>query len=319
MKRRRWRILLAVLGVLLVGIGYLFFYEPPHRSRVPEEEQPLLIAHRGFGNYGPDNGISAVRMAIEQGLDGVDLDGQLTADGELVIFHDPTLERLTDGVGAIKDLTLEELQRLDMGSKFDAKFAGERIVTFGQLLDEVAGRTNVIVEIKAGGMQDEGAEAIAVNEIGQHDAHDYVILSSFNPFVLRRIKALDSRVRTMFIFRDIEPFDPTQYRKIPFFLKSEPWRRAIRKFIQPDLLSIETTVDSQTIDRLQARGYPIFLWVPNDRQQLQASLARRSYGIITDEPLLAIEVAGRMLAQVPDGDETSRPPQSTKKHDDDVD
>lgn len=183
-----------------------------------------------------------------------------------------------------------------MGSKFDAKFAGDRIVTFGQLLDEVAGRTKVIVEIKAGGIKDEGTEAIAVNEIRQHDAYSYVILSSFNPFVLRRIKKLDAQVRTMFIFRDIEPFDPTQYRKIPFFLKSEPCRRAIRKFIQPDFLSIETTVDSTTIDRLQARGYPVFLWAPNDRPQLQVSLSRRSHGIITDEPLLAMEVAERMPA-----------------------
>jgi len=290
LRKRRLKILRGLMFLAVVTMCYLFLYEPSYSGAVQVADRPLIIAHRGFGNHGPDNGISAVRLAIDHRLDGVDLDAQLTADGELVIFHDATVDRLTDGSGAIEDLTLEELKRFDMGSTFDPKYAGEQIVTFGELLDEVDGKIRVIVEIKSGGVADEGLERIAVDEIRKRDAYDYVILSSFNPFVLYRIKKLDPDVMTMFIFRDIEPYDPTQYRNIPFFLKNETWRRAIRKLVAPDLLSIETTVAPKTFERLHARGYPIFLWVPNDGRSLKDSLAREPYGVITDEPLLALEV-----------------------------
>ncbi len=123
--------------------------------------------------------------------------------------------------------------------------------------------------------------------------HANVYLSSFNPFVLRRLKQIDPNVRTVFIFRDIEPNDPTQFAKIPFFLKNEFCRRAIRKIIQPDLLSVETTVDKKTIQNLQAKGYPIILWTPNSEAEVQECFETKPFAIITDEPLVAMSAMTR--------------------------
>ena len=277
-------LLLAILSLYLVA------YEPRYAGKVVSPEPPLLIAHRGFGNHAPDNSAAAVRMAIQYGMDGVDLDTQLTADGELVIFHDPTVDRLTNGKGKVADMPLDKLRALDAGSKFSEKFSGERIRTLDEMIEEVNGQLILIVELKSDGVDSGGIEKKAAAAIQKHKAHSYVYLSSFNPFVLRRLKQTDPEIRTVFIFRDIEPDDPTQFAKIPFFLKNELCRRAIRKIIRPDLLSVETTVDPLTIRTLQAKGYQIILWTPNSAIDIRQSLEMEPFAIITDEPKMARSV-----------------------------
>ena len=87
---------------------------PGHRSsRGPP--RPLVFAHRGFGDLAPDNSLYAVERALEAGMDGVDVDGQLTRDGELVIFHDLSVDRLTSDTGRVRDKTLAEMLALDLG------------------------------------------------------------------------------------------------------------------------------------------------------------------------------------------------------------
>lgn len=293
-KKRKLAGFAAAMALLSALSGYYFFlFEPEYQGKQVQSNETMLIAHRGFGNHAPDNSLAAVKLALESGIDGVDLDAQLTADGELVIFHDPSVERLTDGKGKVADLSLEELRHLDIGSSFGKGFAGEQIKTLGEMIQEVDRKGLLIVELKSSGMRSEGIEQKAIDEIEKHDAHAFVYLSSFNPFVLRRIKKLDPEVRTVFIFRDIEPYDPTQFTKIPFFLKKEPWRRAIRKLIQPDLLSIETTVNEKTIRTLQSKGYPIILWTPNNEADLKSSMELMPFAIITDEPLVALSIFNR--------------------------
>src|SRR5690606_40107102 len=95
--------------------------------------KPLRVAHRGARAEGPENTLAAIRLALEKGADGFELDVHRTRDGHLVVCHDETVDRTTDGTGAIGAMTLAELKRLDAGRWFDERFAGERIPT----LDEV--------------------------------------------------------------------------------------------------------------------------------------------------------------------------------------
>ncbi len=290
LRRRVMGIALLVIGIVLA----LFVrHEPPYRGKIVAGAQPLIIAHRGFGNHAPDNSLVAVRMAIDSGLDGVDLDAQMTADGELVIFHDPSLDRLTDRSGFIKDLTVEEITQADLGSKFGPAFAGERPATLEEVIQEVAGRLLVIVELKASGIRSDGSEDQAIQLIRKYDAYEFVYLSSFNPFVLYRLRKRDPRLHTVFIFKDenVDPdklreIHPTELKGIPFFLRQEPYRRLIRRMIEPDLLSAEITVKEQTVRDLQAKGHPVMLWPPNTEAQIHQSIARNPWGIITDEPLI---------------------------------
>jgi glycerophosphoryl diester phosphodiesterase len=291
----------AIGAVLLVILLYLFGYEPAyHGTLVVGAPRPLIFAHRGFGDYGPDNSLYAAERAIEAGMDGVDVDGQLTRDGELVIFHDLSVDRLTSATGRVGDKTLKEMLALDLGPKYKADLSGAYVRTFEDFVRSINRRGTVMVELKVPGMAPTGIEQRAVQIIQKYDAHLSVVLSSFNPIVLHRIKRLDPLVRTALIFMDtnwnpelIAEIKPGDLVNLPWFLRQEFIRRAIRKFIRPDLLSINHQVDEDVIDRLIAKGWPVFIWTPDTESDLRRALAKRPYGVISDQPILARQLRGQ--------------------------
>ena len=288
------KILLIIFLTFFISVSVLV-YRPNYKNvnNIPDSEL-LIVAHRGFGNYAPDNSKSAVKIAIDSGMDGVDLDGQMTSDGELVIFHDPKLDRLTNGSGPLKDKTLAELRQLDMGYKFDEKYTGEKISTYEEILQFVDGRLIVFVELKVSTVDSDGSEELAASLIKKYNAYDWAYLSSFNPVVLWRLKNIDPKIKTMFIFKDIDvdpeilkEIHPTDSKGIPWVLRSEFCRNLMRRIIKPDMLSAEITVDKRTVRDLIKKGYPLFLWPPNNKTDIVNSLEENPYGLITDEPELA--------------------------------
>lgn len=107
-----------------------------------------VIAHRGASGYAPENTRAAFELAIEMGADAIETDVRLSADGHLVLVHDATVTRTTDGGGPVADHTLAELKALDAGGWFSGDFAGERIVTLAELIAEIVPRIPVALEIK---------------------------------------------------------------------------------------------------------------------------------------------------------------------------
>jgi len=298
-RRRRYVLAGLALAAVLAG-GYLFLYEPPYRgSLVARPARPLVFAHRGFGELGPDNSLYSVARALDAGVDGVDMDGQLTRDGELVIFHDLSVDRLTAGTGRALDKTLAAMLALDLGPKYDPALRGAYVRTFEDFLRTVKGRGVLMVELKVPGAARTGIEERAVEIIRKHDAYRDVVLSSFNPLVLYRVKRLDPAVRTCLIFMDtnwnaelMAEIKPEDLVNLPWALRQEPIRRALRKIVRPDLLSINHEVDSAVIDRLIAKGWPVFIWTLDEEQDLRAALAKRPYGVISDQPVRARQVRG---------------------------
>lgn len=294
-RRWTWRILAGIAGLLLLAAAYLFVYEPPYRGTlVAPPGKTLIFAHRGFGNHGPDNSLYAVERALASGADGVDVDGQFTRDRELVIFHDLSVDRLTSGTGPVRDKTRDEMLALDLGPKFDPALTGAFVRTFEDFLVAAKGRGILMVELKVPSAKATGIEERAVELIRKHDAHRDVVLSSFNPLVLRRLKRLDPQVRTALIFMDtnwnpqlLAVIRPEDRVDLPWFLRQEPIRRAIRKIVKPDLLSINHEVDPAVTERLIAKGWPVFIWTPNDTASIRRALAKRPYGVISDEPIVA--------------------------------
>jgi glycerophosphoryl diester phosphodiesterase len=294
-RRKPRRALAAIVGLALVaGAAYLFLYEPPYRgSLVTLPSRPLIFAHRGFGDHAPDNSLYAVELALDAEMDGVDVDGQLTEDGELVIFHDLSVDRLTSDTGRVADKTLEQMLALDLGPGFDRSITGAYVRTFEDFVRAVRGRGILMVELKVPGFGSTGIEARAVEIIQRNGAHRDVVLSSFNPIVLYRLKRLDPEVRTAFIFMDTN-WNPELRAEIkegdlvnlPWPLRQEFIRRAIRKIVHPDLLSINREVDRAVIERLLSKGWPAFIWTPNDESAIGEALTRRPYGVISDRPLL---------------------------------
>src|SRR5690606_11528357 len=107
-----------------------------------------VTAHRGASAYAPENTMAAFEMALEMGADGIELDVQMSRDGHLVVIHDPTLERTTDGSGLVAQYTLAELRRVDAGAWFDERFRGQRIPTLAEVFELVRGKALLNVELK---------------------------------------------------------------------------------------------------------------------------------------------------------------------------
>jgi glycerophosphoryl diester phosphodiesterase len=284
-----------------LGAGYLFGYEPRYSGTlVTRPSQTLVFAHRGFGDFAPDNSLYAVERALEAGMDGVDVDGQLTRDGEVVIFHDLSVDRLTLDTGRVSGKTLKQMLALDLGAKFKPAMRGATVRTFEDFVSTVKGRGILMVELKVPGLKSTGMEQRAVDIIRKHNAHQNVVLSSFNPVVLYRLKRLDPQVRTALIFMDtnwnpdlIAEIKPGDLVNLPWPVRQEFIRRAIRKIVKPDLLSINHQVDERVTDRLIARGWPAFIWTPNNEADIRRAFSKRPYGVISDQPVRARQLRGQ--------------------------
>jgi hypothetical protein len=124
------------------------------------------------------------------------------SDGELVIFHDLSVDRLTADTGRVRGKSLAQMLSLDLGPKAVSPMTGAYVHTFEDFVRTVKGRGILMVELKVPGLSPSGIERRAVDIIRKYDAHASVVLSSFNPVVLYRVKRLDPKVRTALIFMD---------------------------------------------------------------------------------------------------------------------
>jgi glycerophosphoryl diester phosphodiesterase len=149
----------------------------------------IRVAHRGASGRAPENTHVAFAAALALGVDAIELDCQLSADGELVVVHDETLERTTSGVGPVAAKSWSELAALDAGAWWNARFRGERIPRLADVLAQVDARALLNVEIKSA--RDVGAieEKLATLVAGARAA-EWVLFSSFSAAALRNLRAL---------------------------------------------------------------------------------------------------------------------------------
>jgi glycerophosphoryl diester phosphodiesterase len=150
----------------------------------------LVFGHRGSSASAPMNTIPAFERTLAQGAHGIELDVQLSADSQPVVIHDFDVDATTDGTGAVAELSLAQLQELDAGQWFDPQFAGTRIPTLGEVFAAVGDKLIVNVEIKHFDKIETGIEKIVADTITAHGMAQRVIVSSFNPLVLKRMRRL---------------------------------------------------------------------------------------------------------------------------------
>jgi glycerophosphoryl diester phosphodiesterase len=239
-----------------------------------------VIAHRGASADAPENTLAAVELALAQGADRVEVDVQRTADGVLVLVHDADLRRTTDvgparagdPVGAF---TLAELRRLDAGSWFAPRFAGERIPTLDELLDLVRGRAGVHLELKDPARYP-GVERQVVAALRPGDD---VLVQSFDHACVRRVHALAPDVPLGLLVE--EPLDPAALRAAAGFATE----------VNPDL----AVVDQSVVDAAHAHGLAVSVWTVDDVADLRRTRDLGVDAIITDVPA----VLAALLAEAP--------------------
>lgn len=159
-------------------------------------QRPVVAAHRGVPSVTPENTMASYRKAYELGADMIETDVQMTKDGKLVIMHDSSVNRTTNGTGNVKDLTLEQIRGLDAGIKFSQEFQGEKVPTFAEFLNEFKGKDVVLlVELKANGLEKQ-----VMQEIEHAGMIDHVVIQSFNSNHIRNTRSLNSEVGTGYLY-----------------------------------------------------------------------------------------------------------------------
>ena len=167
-----------------------------------EARHPFMaIAHRGASSYAPENTFAAFDLALELGARELELDVQESADGEVVVIHDDTVDRTTDGTGAVTGLGLAALRELDAGAWFGPHFAGERIPTLAGVLERYGARARLHVELK-GRTPLLAAKTVAL--IQRHGAAGAVTLTSFQKERLAEALALAPELPAGWLVRSVD-------------------------------------------------------------------------------------------------------------------
>ena len=221
--------------------------------------KPLCIAHRGFSGIAPENTSIAFQKALELHPDAVELDVHLSKDGELIVIHDDTVDRTTNGKGKVAELTLSELKSFDAGSWFDKQYQGERIPTLKEALSLMRNKTIVAVELKAAGTAEK-----AVPLIEQLDMTDQVMIFSFYPEYLKSVKHLNPKIPLLHLFY-IQPESKSQVA--PLFLIHQTLSA------YANMLGINANaVTPQLIDTAHKRGIGIGVYTVNEENDMRTIL-----------------------------------------------
>lgn len=150
---------------------------------VGERKQVDNVAHRGASAYAPENTIAAFDLAVDMKADYIEIDVQRSKDGELVVIHDTTVDRTTNGTGKVGDLTFEQLRSLDAGSWKGEQFEGEQIPTFEEILDRYRGKIGIFIELKSPelypGIEEQVAEALKERNLDKPQ-NKKILIQSFN-------------------------------------------------------------------------------------------------------------------------------------------
>lgn len=160
------------------------------------QNRPWVIAHRGATLEAPENTLAAFRRAIALGADLIELDVHQTADGHLVVIHDETVDRTTNGSGLVRDMTLREVCSLDAGSWLGAGFSGERVPMLSEVLELTGGKIGLAIEIKAGSSRYPNIEASIVQRLQRAERLDDIIIISGDCQAIKAIRRLEGRLAT---------------------------------------------------------------------------------------------------------------------------
>lgn len=171
----------------------------------------LVIAHRGASSYAPENTMAAFDLAIQMGVHDLELDVHASRDGEVVVIHDETVDRTTNGAGPVTEHTLADLRALDAGSWFGGAFAGARIPAFDEVLARYRGLAHLHTEIK--GRSAKLSEK-AVDLVRRHGMTEGVTFTSFQKARLEEVRACAPEFPTGWLVAEVSESTIAQARAL---------------------------------------------------------------------------------------------------------
>jgi len=225
--------------------------------------QPLVISHAACGGHAPENSLAGIRKAIELGSDAIEIDVQASAHGVPILMHDLTVDRTTNGTGAVASLTLEELRGLDAG--------GEPIATLEEVLAETRGKVLLVMEIKQPGIEEQLARLVE-----KMDAVWQVMAWSFFAEALEGMRKADPRIPCALL---ISP------RALP------KWPRMREKAISMGLQGVSVFfagIDERTVRECRLSGLSLYAWTADAPADIERLIGLGVDGICTNYPDRAV-------------------------------
>jgi glycerophosphoryl diester phosphodiesterase len=231
-----------------------------------------VFAHRGGLKDNPENTLAAFAGAMRAGVHAVELDVQRCASGELVVFHDATLARTTNGRGRIVDTTLADLKKLSAGAWFKPEFESERIPTLLEVFDLIDGTIAINIEVRNCPIGYPGIEDDLLQAVGHYKYPDHLIISSFDHQLLKLISEksdLEIAILSAGVFNDLNGYSAA--------LNADFWH--------PDfeLLRADAVEEAHEIE------LKVNTWTVNGTADWKTALEAGVDGIITDDPIGLIE------------------------------
>ena len=257
----------------LSAIFFMFIFAVPVFASNGKSEM-VNVAHRGASGHAPENTMAAFEKAFEMKADFIEIDVQMTRDGRLVAIHDTTVNRTTNGNGFVGDYTLEEIQQLDAGSWFGEEFAGERIPTFEEIIDEYRGKIGILIELKSPelypGMEEKVAEALIERNMHK-PSNGKIIIQSFNHESVQLSKQLLPNIPHG-VLAGLTWADVTDEQLAQFATYAD--------FFNPNM----NIVTEDLVDRVHLAGMEIYAYTVRTQEQADNLFELEVDGIITDFP-----------------------------------
>lgn len=268
--------------ILFILLGFYFFScdsGTGQKIQVSQQKRKVsLVAHRGAASAAPENTLAAIRKALDSPADYVEIDLHQTIDGELVLMHDASVNRTTNGKGAIADLTLAQIKDLDAGFWFDSTFQNERVPTLEEVLKLVKGKKKLLIEIKkADDKFYSGIEAKALDLIRQYRGHNWCVIQSFYDEVLENIWRNEFAVVTHKLIIGKVPFLPL------YFDHRLRWGR-FDKYDRAAAINPHRFFATQSfIKHLHNLGFKTFIWTVDDPGAINNLFNNGADGVLTNK------------------------------------
>lgn len=247
--------------------------------------RPLSVAHRGHSIEFPENTLAAYHKAIELGVEMIECDVNITRDGQLVMIHDATLDRTTNGTGRVSNATWNEIQRLDAGRKFSPEFAGVRIPSTEEtlLLYKEVGLASCF-EVKGADVEEAKRIAVALLDLFQkHDMLDTAFMSSYKheALLLAKSKCPELLLAPERLPDDAPPDPPDALRQA-------------KSFTAPVLQHQYTVLSRDVIRVLHENDVAVWSWATTDEESLVFSVEIGADAVMGDDVRLMLDVLNRM-------------------------
>jgi glycerophosphoryl diester phosphodiesterase len=242
--------------------------------------QPVLFAHRGASAHAPENTLEAFRLAFKQGAEAIELDVKLSADGQVIVIHDSTLDRTTNGEGRVASFDLSDLRALDAGVRFSEAFRGARIPTLEEVF-EILGKTGFVnIELTNYFTPNDALVEKVCELVRRHNLQNQVLFSSFFISNLKKAARLIPEV-------------PRGLLAMAGWMGV--WARSFG-FMFGDYQALhthKTNASPQQVLRAHRLRRRIHVWTANTAEEVLRFKEWGVDGIITADPQMAVRVLGR--------------------------